>query len=158
MGWPAAPKTATIWCRRLARALERSEQWQPGTRLDSWIYRIIQTIWLDRLRAGNVRETFARDEYFGPRAVDGEREPDACMTLGLVRRIIDDMPDAYRSVVLLVCVEGLSYREAASVLGVPAGTIMSRLARARRSLSERLQGRAEFTEDRTEETADADTG
>ena len=138
--------------------MERSEQWQPGTRLDSWIYRIIQTIWLDRLRAGNVRETFARDEYFGPRAVDGQRELDARMTLAQVRRIIDDMPAAYRAVVLLVCVEGLSYREAASVLGVPTGTIMSRLARARRTLNARLFGRDGDTEDETEETADARTG
>ena len=41
------------------RAIERQSQWQPGTRLDSWLYRIIQTIWLDRTRAARVRKDYA---------------------------------------------------------------------------------------------------
>ena len=121
------------------RALERTEQWRPGTRLDSWMYRIMQTIWLERLRAGAIRTSFLREQIEGP-IVDGVRDADARITFGKVRRILDEIPDQQRSVLLLVCVEGLSYREAAAVLDVPTGTVMSRLARARKTVMDRLDG------------------
>jgi RNA polymerase sigma-70 factor, ECF subfamily len=121
------------------RALERTEQWQPGTRLDSWMYRIMQTIWLDRLRAGSVRTSFLREQVEEP-SFDGVRDAEARMTLGKVRQILREFPEQHRSVLLLVCVEGLSYREAAAVLDIPTGTVMSRLARARKALMDRLDG------------------
>lgn len=123
------------------RALERWEQWRPDTRLDSWLYRIIHTIWLDRVRANKVRDRFAGDRPDPVVEIDGVRQLDACMTLSTVRRLIDELPDGQRSVLMLVCVEGLSYREAAEVLHVPTGTIMSRLARARGTLVARMNAR-----------------
>jgi len=131
------------------RALERTEQWQPGTRLDSWMYRIMQTIWLDRLRAGAVRTSFLREQVEEP-IVDGVRDAHARLTLGKVRRILEEMPEPQRAVLLLVCVEGLSYREAANVLGVPTGTVMSRLARARKTVIDRLDGVVEAPDAATE--------
>lgn len=58
------------------------------------------------------------------------------LLLAEVQQIIDAMPSEQREVLLLVCVEDLAYREAAEVLGVPIGTVMSRLARARKRLVE----------------------
>jgi RNA polymerase sigma-70 factor, ECF subfamily len=138
------------------RALERSEQWQPGTRLDSWMYRIMQTIWLDRLRAGAIRTAFLREQVEEP-AVDGVRDMHARITLRRVRQILEQLPEQQRSVLLLVCVEGLSYREASAVLDVPIGTVMSRLARARQTLMDRLDGvrPAPLAADDDKETAHA---
>ncbi|MGO4838861.1 RNA polymerase sigma factor, partial [Rhizobiaceae sp. 2RAB30] len=61
---------------------------------------------------------------------------DARLTLKSVATAIDELPDEQREVLLLVCVEDLSYKEAAEVLSIPIGTVMSRLARARKNLAE----------------------
>ncbi len=123
------------------RAIERQDQWRPGTRLDSWVYRIIQTIWLDRIRAVRVRKDFAE----GPvphltttLSVDGVKAAEAQLTLTRVRSLIDRLPNEQRAVLLLVGVEGLTYREAADTLAIPTGTVMSRLARARAALAEQM--------------------
>ena len=68
--------------------------------------------------------------------MSGERETEARLTLKSVAEAIDRLSEEQREVLLLVCVEELSYKEAAEVLGVPIGTVMSRLARARRNLAE----------------------
>lgn len=116
------------------RALSRLDQWTPGTRLDSWMFRIIQTIWLDQRRAAKVRggDWVADLETASAHlAEDGERRVEARLTLDEVRRTVARLPDDQRIVLLLVSVEGATYKEAAEILGVPIGTIMSRLARAR---------------------------
>ncbi len=120
------------------RALERRSQWQPGTRLDSWLYRIIQNIRLDRLRAGGVRDRLTQDQLPMLAAVDGVAELEHRLTLARVRQIVARLPEEQRTVVLLVCVEGLSYRETSAALGIPAGTVMSRLSRARSAIQQRL--------------------
>jgi RNA polymerase sigma-70 factor (ECF subfamily) len=69
----------------------------------------------------------------------GERQIISKLTLTEVQRAIEDLPSDQREVLLLVCVEDLAYREAAEVLGVPIGTVMSRLSRARRRIAEVTQ-------------------
>ena len=126
------------------RAIERQDQWQAGTRLDSWLYRIIQTIWLDRLRANRIRRDFAEGEAALERTtltIDGNRDVEAHLTLRRVRQIIDTLPPDQRAVLLLVGIEGFTYREAAETLDIPVGTVMSRLARARAALSEKMTGK-----------------
>jgi RNA polymerase sigma-70 factor (ECF subfamily) len=122
-----------------ARAISRAHQWLPGTRLDSWMYRTIQTIWLDRLRVDKVRGRNAGaldpDKLIGG---DLQRECEARLLLDEVRRAIGRLPPEQRAVLLLVCVEGLSYREAADTLDLPIGTVMSRLCRARLALAHML--------------------
>lgn len=115
------------------KALSCLDQFQPGTRLDSWMYRIIQTQWLDRLRreraqASEVRKAVAETSGSLEAALE------ARSTLERVRREISRLPDEQRAVLLLVCGEGLSYKDAAETLNIPIGTVMSRLARARANL------------------------
>ncbi|MSP89047.1 MAG: sigma-70 family RNA polymerase sigma factor [Alphaproteobacteria bacterium] len=122
------------------RALARSQQWTPGTRLDSWVFRIVHTVWLDELRSRKVR---AVDAAADPDAIigdDGRARTEATLTLAAVRRFIAELPDEQRAVLLLVTVEGLAYKEAADALGVPVGTVMSRLSRARTALAARMEG------------------
>lgn len=117
------------------KALTKAHQWQPGTRLDSWMYRILQTTWIDDCRASAHRQSHLEEVDLDTVADHGAvRHLEARTTLAAVRRAVRALPDAQRAVLGLVCVEGLSYREAADVMGVPVGTVMSRLARARLSL------------------------
>ena len=120
------------------RALARSHQFQEGTRFDSWMFRIIQTIWIDQLRARNVRKE-EREEAAMHLGTDGpSRLAEARLHLGEVAAALNTIPPEQRAALLLVTVEGLSYKEAAQVANVPVGTIMSRLARARVALESRL--------------------
>ena len=122
------------------RALTRLHQWEPGTRLDSWMFRIMKNLWLDDHRAGWRREVVTSSEVLeAVRGGDAEAESAARLELGSVLEHIDRLPDAQRAVLLLVSVEGLSYKEAAAVLEVPIGTVMSRLARARLTLGRALE-------------------
>jgi RNA polymerase sigma-70 factor (ECF subfamily) len=118
------------------RALSRIDQWQPGTRLDSWMYRIAQNIWLDRVRANKVRgevvDVAAAEAIAGS---DGRAVTESELTLQTVAAALGRLPAEQRAVVALVCVVGASYKEAAEITGVPIGTVMSRLARARRALA-----------------------
>jgi RNA polymerase sigma-70 factor (ECF subfamily) len=125
------------------RALSRLHQWEPGTRLDSWMYRIVQNVWIDQCRASRNREAPADAAVL--EAVpggDASREVEARLELAAVRRHVARLPEEQRAVLLLVSVEGASYREAAEILGIPIGTVMSRLARARLSLGRALSGPA----------------
>ncbi|BBK30044.1 RNA polymerase RpoE-like sigma-24 subunit [Stella humosa] len=113
------------------RALARAHQWQPGTRFDSWMFRIVQTIWIDQMRARAVRgEADAIDPEAQP-TDESVRRAEARMSLEAVQKAVNRLPEEQRAVLMLVTVEGLSYKEAAEALDVPIGTIMSRLARAR---------------------------
>jgi RNA polymerase sigma-70 factor, ECF subfamily len=117
------------------RALSRIDQWQPGTRLDSWMYRIAQNIWLDRVRANKVRgEVVDVEAAEGIVGSDGRDVAESELTLETVAAALARLPAEQRAVIALVCVEGASYKEAAEITGVPIGTVMSRLARARRAL------------------------
>jgi RNA polymerase sigma-70 factor, ECF subfamily len=118
------------------RALSRINLWEPGTRLDSWMYRIAQNIWLDRLRASKVRgETVDLDATEGIAGSDGRVVTESELTLQAVAAAMGRLPPEQRATVALVCIEGASYKEAAEISGVPVGTVMSRLARARRTLN-----------------------
>ena len=124
------------------RALARAHQFQPGTRFDSWMFRIVQTVWIDQLRARETRRTEGEDEALGAGTDEPSRRVEARMALREVQVAIAALPAEQRLALLLVTVEGLSYREAAEVAAVPVGTIMSRLARARMALLAKLGGDA----------------
>lgn len=117
------------------RALTRLDQWEQGTRLDSWLYRIAQNIWFDRARALRVRgEVVDIDTTLHLSGEDGRKVTENRLVLDEVFRAMELLPDEQRVVIMLVCVEGLSYIEAAEIVEAPIGTVMSRLARGRRAL------------------------
>ncbi|TKT74810.1 RNA polymerase sigma factor [Aquamicrobium sp. LC103] len=119
------------------RALANAERFEQGTRFDAWMFRILRNLWIDTIRrqktAGVHEDISERQDIAG---ASGEREVEARLTLKSVSEAIADLPDEQREVLLLVCVEELSYREAADVLAIPIGTVMSRLARARKNLAD----------------------
>jgi RNA polymerase sigma-70 factor (ECF subfamily) len=147
-GWEESPDDLVQ--SACERALARLDQFEPGTRLDSWMFRIIQTIWLDGRRRAQHRRTQDM-EMTGdtPNAVSENANPSAetQVTLETVRKEIARLPDDQRIVLLLVCVEGLTYKETSDALGVPVGTVMSRLARARFALVRMMERSDGYTGD-----------
>lgn len=123
------------------RALTRIDQWQPGTSLDSWMFRIAQNLWLDQLRSAKTRgvsvEIDSAAEISGS---DGRDVVEQRLTMQEVSAGMQSLPPEQQVLIALVCIDGHSYKEAAEVLDLPIGTVMSRLARARRTLHEIIEG------------------
>ena len=117
------------------RAIERADQFVPGTRVDRWLFAILRSIWLNELRSQRIREGGGFVDAADALTTDGEREIEMNITAAAVLRAIDRLPEAQRETILLVYGEGYSYAEAAATLGVPIGTIMSRLAAGRAALA-----------------------
>ncbi len=117
------------------RALSRRHQFIEGTRFDSWMFRIAQTIWIDHIRSAAVRreEPEAEDDRIG--SDEAVRRVEARLALDEVRHAAMRLPPEQRIALMLVTVDGFSYKEAAEIVDVPVGTIMSRLARARVALT-----------------------
>lgn len=119
------------------KALAGSDRFEEGTRFDAWMFRILRNLWIDQLRrqktAGPTEEIEAQAELAVP---SGEAGSEARMALKSVAAAIDGLVLEQREVLILTCVEELSYKEAAEVLGIPIGTVMSRLTRARKNLAE----------------------
>jgi RNA polymerase sigma-70 factor, ECF subfamily len=113
-----------------ARALACKDQWQPGARLDTWMFRIAHNLWFDRKRSKRVRsEPLDIDHPVGSDALWGSR-----LVLADLLAALDQLSLEHRAMIALVCVDGLSYTEAAEILSLPVGTVMSRLARGRLAL------------------------
>jgi RNA polymerase sigma-70 factor, ECF subfamily len=114
-----------------ARAIERAGEFAPGTRLDRWLFAILRSIWLNKIRPRRVREDrgFVRDGdalSTGRAHLFGTNE---------VLKAIGGLPEAHRETAFLVYGEGYSYEEAARLLEIPIDTLMSRLAIARSALA-----------------------
>ena len=120
----------------LERALTHLQQWQSGTRLDSWLYGILRNAWIDELRSRERREQLFSDPAEAESVAD--QSADASGTL-LIQQALAQLPEDQRLAVALVLIEGLPYKEAAHVMGVPIGTLTSRLARGREALQQLLQ-------------------
>ena len=121
------------------RALNRHALFEPGTRIDSWMYRIAQNLHIDGSRARQRRGTSVPIEDLPERmGVDGRSIVENRSELAMAQRALAQLAEDQRAAFVLVVMEGLSYREAADVLEVPIGTIMSRIARARARIGEVL--------------------
>lgn len=127
------------------KALSRLDQYEPGTRLDSWMFRIIQTTRLDRLRAASRRDTEPDSDLLERMSDSGSAVQlvEDRLSLARVRKEMAALPEDQRAVLALVAIEGCSYKEAARTLDIPVGTVMSRLARARTRLIAQLGELAE---------------
>jgi RNA polymerase sigma-70 factor, ECF subfamily len=124
------------------RALACLQQWEPGTRLDSWLYRIAQNLWIDQRRAARLRGspegTEAVMQLIGE---DGRELNERQLMVRDAMRALAALPEDQQAVVALVSIEGLAYVEAAKILGIPVGTVMSRLARGRRAIAAHVLGK-----------------
>ncbi len=123
----------------IERALKSAAQWQEGTRLDAWVYRIMRNIWIDENRARARRgPVLPPDNAAFDIADAGAEGIEAHVELGNVSRALDKLPEDQREAVLLVLVEGFAYKEAAEIIGCPQGTLTSRLVRGREALMRHL--------------------
>ena len=125
------------------KALRSFALFQPGTNFRAWIFRILRNNFLSSCSKLERRMTVAMDsEEDGPElAVDTETPETILMNRfnsQLVQRAIDNLPVHYREAMLLCEVEEMSYQEIAEILTIPIGTVMSRLARARKAVRESL--------------------
>jgi RNA polymerase sigma-70 factor (ECF subfamily) len=119
----------------IERALRAKAQWQPGTRLDSWLYKIMRNLWVDTVRArGRTERVEAPAEDAATIGHDPRDGIEAGIDLQRVMAAMDRLPDEQREVIALILVEGFGYREAAELLGLPIGTVSSRLVRGRTAL------------------------
>ncbi len=122
------------------RALGRSEQFTEGTRLDSWMFRIVKNAWIDE-----VRSRVRRDQVFAPQEEGeqvGDDSAEAHQQRLAVQKAMSLLSEEHRLVVGLVLVDGMSYKDAAEALEIPIGTLTSRLARAREALQKLLSDEA----------------
>lgn len=124
------------------RALEKAEHYRSGTHLDRWVFKLTHRIWLNELRASAVRRAGGLVSVSDVDLADGAPDAETNIFASEVFTRILELPEAQRETVLLVYVEGFSYREAAEALEIPIGTIMSRLSAARKKLAEATMDKA----------------
>ena len=114
------------------RALARRELWQDGTSLENWMMRMASNLNIDRIRAQRVRGIPVDvEEAFDLPGEDELARLEFRSELEAVRSALEAMPAELRAVMSAVVLDGQSYREAADILAIPIGTVMSRLSRAR---------------------------
>ncbi len=118
------------------RALAARDRFDPATRMDSWCFRILRNAWLDGIRRDRSRGAQV-DIDDAPEAgeVDGVGIIESRLMVQAVMAAMGRLPEDQREVLMLVCVEDMSYKEAAEILGIPMGTVMSRLSRGRLALA-----------------------
>ncbi|MBC7841365.1 MAG: sigma-70 family RNA polymerase sigma factor [Gemmatimonadaceae bacterium] len=132
----------------ILRAFERWEQYRLGTNIRAWLFTILYHVFVSRKRRIDAREVQATDETDGWGAFEpvGDVNPEArfyeTFLDAEITSAIDNLPDEYRAAVVLSDIHELRYAEIAHILGVPEGTVKSRLFRGRRILQKKLVGYA----------------
>lgn len=126
------------------RALSTGAGPLEGGRVDAWLFRIMRNLFIDgyRRRRPNVVLDDAMAEILPGQ--DGRAINEARLDLQTVKAVVETLPEEQRSVLVLVCVEGLRYREVAEIMDIPIGTVMSRLARARGAVVSALENPEEI--------------
>jgi RNA polymerase sigma-70 factor (ECF subfamily) len=119
----------------IERALRSKAQWQPGSRLDSWLYKIMRNLWIDTVRSRGRKEKLeAPADEAETLGQDPRAGIEASIDLQRVMAAMEQLPGEQREVIALILIEGFGYREAAELLGLPIGTVSSRLVRGRTAL------------------------
>lgn len=121
------------------RAIRASASYDPASRLEPWLFRITRNAFIDLTRRQRT-EGVQVDVFDMPEALpdDGDRAVEARLMLRATQEAMKTLPPEQAEILHLICVEELSYAEAAEVLDIPRGTVMSRLSRARLALADRL--------------------
>lgn len=124
------------------RALLRQDQICHETKIGVWMYAIMRNLWIDEIRAprSHLHDSIeVAREMIGD---DGEPLTEKSNAWAAVRRALDELPVEQRATLILICVDGMSYKETAEILDIPIGRVTSRVARARQALHERLAMRS----------------
>lgn len=123
------------------RAMGAASKWQPGTRFDSWMFRIARNLWIDTVRS-NRRRNRGRVPAEEAESVGLDARPavEAGIDLKRAMAAMQQLPEEQREVVSLILIDGYGYREAAELLDLPIGTVSSRLVRGRKALLELIGG------------------
>ena len=130
----------------LERALSRAHSWRPGSNMRAWLFTIMHNVHVNRLRGENRRPaSVAFDETRGEPTARPAQEDG--LALDNLADALAALPEDQRAAVLLVGLEGLAYADAAAVLDIPVGTLMSRLSRGLSSLKRILQRRFDHGEE-----------
>ena len=117
------------------KAFKSFNQFQPGTRFDSWLFRICRTSWIDTVRSRSRRAAHeAPQEVAESLGYDPTPATEAAIDLAKAQAAMQRLPDEQREVVALILIDGFGYRETAEILDQPIGTVSSRLARGRQAL------------------------
>ena len=129
-----------------AKALAGFSSFEPGTNFRAWIFRILRNAFLNSRTGLAATRTVALEDELETEATTvraSEETPESIFIFHAneqaIREAIEHLPVPFREVLLLADIEEMSYREISDTLGIPAGTVMSRLARARRILRENLR-------------------
>jgi RNA polymerase sigma-70 factor, ECF subfamily len=125
----------------LVRALTKGQLWQPGTDIRAWLFTIMHNQYVNTVRR-EVRKTAAVDLDHVSSTLVSTTDPTSSWQLRELDRALTRLPDEQREVILLIGLEGMAYEDAAQILGVPIGTVRSRLSRGRETLRN-LMGRQE---------------
>src|SRR5271169_1632723 len=125
----------------LVRALTKGHLWQPGTDIRAWLFTIMHNQYVNTLRR-KMHEAATIDIEHVSSTLAAATDPTVGRQLLELDRALARLPDEQREVILLVGLEGIAYENAAQILGVPIGTIRSRLSRGRETLRQ-LMGRQE---------------
>ncbi len=108
--------------------------------LTKWVFRVCRNLWIDEYRSRKVRQKATQNpDLQEQQTVDGESEIHRQMEIEKVHQAMDSLVDDERCLIALIALQGMSYKEAAETLKIPIGTVMSRLARARRNIVNWLQ-------------------
>jgi RNA polymerase sigma-70 factor, ECF subfamily len=125
----------------IERALSRADQFEHGSRLDSWMFRIAKNILIDQARRAKSRGVEIEvDDSLPLVGDDGLQIVEGRSDLARARAAMAALPDDQRTLLALVAIEGKSYKEAAEILEIPMGTVMSRISRARRAIDAQVHG------------------
>lgn len=123
------------------RALSRVDQWDPAQPLDRWLFRITRNLWVSELRKRSVRTGTGHIPAEEASELVTAETGESGMIAAELGSLVTSLPQELTSVLLAVAVEGYSYAEAATLFDIPVGTVMSRMHRARKTLSERIAER-----------------
>ena len=124
----------------LVRALDQHHTWRQDSNLRAWLFAILHNLFISRMRQRKTRGPMERLDALPEGAAGAQARQDHHMESRDLMRALDELPIEQRTVLLLVALEDLSYADVARVTGVPVGTVMSRLSRAREKLRQAMNG------------------
>ena len=123
----------------VARAIASRDSFDRAAGIKPWLFRILRNAWIDTIRRNATRGIeLDVNDMADAISVDGEKVTEAMLMVRQTEIALETLPAEQREIIIMVCYEELSYAEAAKVLDIPQGTVMSRLARGRIALAEKL--------------------